>query len=156
MVPQGRAIGTTVIALVLIAVISASAIGFVTIYSQSTGPRPASDWYIVKSNVTVHGLPAIIGMCESIASSCPIGAEPSNASLIVELVNYKSTYYYAYSGQIINGGIITMTRTNSTGGTNVTTVTQTQTTITYTAWFTNSTLYCVTPSMSTAPITCPS
>ena len=143
---------TVILTFVIIAIVSASAAG-VMLLSSRTSTSSGNGFQVVKNNVTVYGLPAIMGRCSAIAASCPY---QSNPSLVVELISYKGTYYYSYSGQIVNGGTITMTQTNSAGGITVTTTTQSQTTTTYTAWFTNSTLYCVTPEMPTAPIACPS
>ncbi len=107
---------------------------------------------IVNANVTVHGEPAFIGLCDAIAATCP----PSevNASLSVELISYNGTYYYVHNDTVIGGGTVTETHTDSTGGLNITTITENQSTVVYTAWFTNSTLYCVIPHLDTAP-TCP-
>lgn len=152
MSPQRVAMGTVILTLAIIAIISISAAGFILLSSR-TSTLSGNDFQVVKSNLAVYGLPAVLGRCSAIAASCP--PQTFNSSLVVELINYKGTYYYAYSGQIVNGGTITMTQTNSEGAISVTTITQSQTTTTYTAWFTNSTLYCVTPNMNTAPITCP-
>jgi hypothetical protein len=151
MSPRRVAMGTVILTLAIIAIISISAAGFILLSSRTSTPS-GNDFQIVKSNVAVYGLPAVLGRCSAIAASCP--PQTFNSSLVVELINYKGTYYYVYSGRIVNGGTVTMTHTDSTGGVTVTTLTQTQATTTYTAWFTNSTLYCVTPDMDTAP-TCP-
>jgi hypothetical protein len=107
---------------------------------------------VVDANVTVYGEPAFIGRCEAIAANCPPFG--MNASLSVELIIYNDAYYYVHNDTVISGGVLTETHTDSTGGLNVTTVTEEQLTVTYTAWFTNSTLYCVSPGFETAP-TCP-
>jgi hypothetical protein len=154
MPPRRQAI--TAVAIVLF-VIAASAVG-ITGYafltsSQSNNARPSVNGLrVVSTSVTVHGEPAFIGLCEAIAASCP--PSEMNASLNVELINYNDDYYYVHNDTVVSGGTITETHTNSTGGLNITTVTGNQSTVTYTAWFTNSTLYCVTPNLDTAP-TCP-
>lgn len=152
---QRLAIGTVTIAIIMIVVVSTIATGYVLLTSGASPTVSGNDWRVVSRNVTVYGKPAIIGICQAPGSTCPIGIEPNKASLNVELINYKGNYYYIHNGTIISGGIVTMSRTNSTGGLSVTTITYSQSTITYTAWFTNSTLYCVTPDLHTAPITCP-
>ena len=107
---------------------------------------------VINSNITVHREPAFIGLCEAIAAPCP----PSevNASLSVELISYDGAYYYVHNDTVIGGGTITQIHTDATGGLSITTINGSQSAVVYTAWFTNSTLYCVTPHLNTAP-TCP-
>jgi hypothetical protein len=88
-------------------------------------------------------MPAFLGKCVAIAAWCPSLIQ--NMSLTVNLINYNGTHYYSYTGEVT----ITELQNNST-------VVQSQISTKYTAWFTNSTLYCVTPEMNTAPTTCPS
>jgi len=135
MLPNRTGLSTTILTLAIIAVVSASAAGFVLL-SSSRLAQSESGWHVVRSNVTVHGMPAYLGSCVATAAWCPILTQ--NMSLTVNLITYKGTYYYAYTGEFA----ITEVGVSHTAGT-------------YTAWFTNSTLYCVT-GMNTAPITCPS
>jgi len=129
--------------LALVAVVSTSAAGFVLL-SSSSSTQSQSGWQVVRSNVTVYGMPAYLGRCTAIAAWCPLLSP--DLSLTVNLINYKGTYYYAYT----HGYAATEYQSNSI-------VVVSETAFTYTAWFTNSTLYCVTPAeLNTAPITCPS
>lgn len=96
-----------------------------------------SGWHVVRSNLTVHGMPAFLGGCVATAAWCPTLSQ-SISLTPVNLITYKGTYYYAYTGEVT-----------------ITEVGVSQNTTRYTAWFTNSTLYCVT-GFDTAPITCPS
>ena len=129
----------------MIVSVSAS-VGAYSVLSTSHTAQSTSDWTVVRTNVTVHGLPAFLGMCEAITASCPPPVQ-ENYSLKVDLINYKGIPYYSYTGKInIGGDVITMTRTDSTGGLSVTTISMSHSTVTYTAWFTNSSLYCVSPA----------
>lgn len=103
----------------------------------STSQTPSeSGWHVVRSNLTVHGMPAFLGGCVATGAWCPLVTQ--NMSLTpVNLITYNGTYYYAYTGEIT-----------------ITEVGISTNTIGYTAWFTNSTLYCVT-GFDTAPIACP-
>ena len=98
--------------------------------------QSGSGWHVVRSNVTVHGYPIYLAKCAATGAFCGIFSQ--NSSLTVNLIEYKGTYYYSYTDNftIYEVGV-------------------SKTTTRYTAWFTNSTLYCVT-GFPTAPIPCPS
>ncbi len=150
-----RAIAAAVIALLVIVASVAGMTGFFLLESPQSNSigSSANGLRVVNENVTVHGKPAFIGLCEATAAWCP--TSEMNMSLSVELISYNNTYYYVHTGTVTHGGgALTVTRTNSTGGLSVTTYTPSQTVINFITWFTNSTLYCVTPNMNTAPI-CP-
>ena len=128
----------TVLVLMIVAV---SAGAFIMISQSQT----THNLTVVETNVTVHGTPAFLGLCEAIAASCPFPIG-ENYTLTVDLIRYKGTLYYSYTGTINLGGLITMTSTDSSGGLLVTTISSSRSTLTYTAWFTNSSLYCVSPA----------
>src|ERR1700693_3165018 len=143
MLSHGPGMTTTMLTLALVAGVSLSAAGFVLL-SSSSSTQSESGWRVVRSNVTVYGMPAYLGRCIAIAAWCPLLTP--DLSLTVNLINYKGTYYYSYTHEYAANEY----QSNST-------VVVSQTAFTYTAWFTNTTLYCVTPAeLNTAPITCPS
>lgn len=144
-----------IVAVIVASVLVIAIVGVVLISSDSRTNGGAATIRTVSRNTTIHGELAVIGICEPPSSTCPIGATPGSASLVVELIEYNGTYYYVHSGTLITGGTVTETSTNSTGGVVVTTSTSSEVTVDYTVWFTNSTLYCVTPNLGTATMTCP-
>jgi hypothetical protein len=140
----------------LVAIIAVSAIvgGYLVFASQIQTATPGSGWQIVKKDVTIHGYPAFIGRC----SVVNFVSTSLNSSLVVDLIKYNGSYYYAYTGTFYIGdssATTTVTRTDSTGGVSVTTIGPSAVTpVNYTAWFTNSTLFCVTPARFWN-VTCP-
>jgi len=138
-----RAIASTLTILVIMIVAVSAGTGVYVVLSPS---QATQNWTVVKTDVTVRGMPAFFGLCEAISASCPPPIQ-GNYSLRVDIINYRGTLYYSYTGTInIGGEAITMTSTDSSGGLHVTTISNSQSTVTYTAWFTNSSLYCVSPS----------
>jgi hypothetical protein len=116
--------------------------------SASSATQSKNSFQVVRTNVVVQGMPAYLGFCIAFLVFC--GTAPiQNYSLTVNLIKYNGTYYYEH----------TMTGTEVPGnsavgsGINASNIAGSQTTA-YTTWFTNTTVYCVTPEMNTVP-TCP-
>lgn len=146
-------ISTTVLASATVAVVLVTVAGLVLLQS-SAATQSTSSWQTVRSDVTIHGAPAFLGACAATGASCPPG---DNLSIVVQLIRYNGIYYYDYSHQVTGGsGNSTVTSTDATGGIRVSTITGELTTLAYTAWFTNTTLYCTTPSLNGEVIACPS
>jgi hypothetical protein len=145
---QRWAFARTVTAVAVILVVTAAGTGYWAYDRESSG----NGLRVINASTTVHGEPVFIGVCEAIAAPCP--PSEMNTSLTVELISYNGAYYYVHNDTVVGGGTITETHTDATGGLRIITMTGSQSTVVYTAWFTNSTLYCVSPDISTAP-TCP-
>lgn len=153
MLTSRAATGAITILVITIVTIMAGVTGF-SLLTPSHSALFNKNWTVMKTDVTVHGTPAFLGMCEAISASCPPPVQV-DYSLKVDLINYRGTPYYSYTGTInIGGDVITMTSTDSAGGLYVATFSNSQSTLTYTAWFTNSSLYCVSPA-GYWNVTCP-
>jgi hypothetical protein len=101
----------------IIAVLLLAAIGFSS-FSMSTLP-----WQVIDKNVTIYG--DLTGIpCGALMLSC---VTYPNQSLIVQLIKYKSNYYYVSNYTIVS---------SISGHT------------TYSIWFTNSTDYCISPKVA--------
>ena len=138
MASRRRALVAWAAASAVVAAVVAGGLGAAVLYSADS-PQP---WQTVRTGITVHGTPAYIGRCVALDLWCGVGIQ--GMSLGVSLIRYNGTYYYVHTGEF-----------SFTELQNDSTTVLSQTAGAYTAWFTNSTLYCVTPYMGTAPITCP-
>jgi len=103
----------------------------------TTTTQSVSGLQVVKTNVTIHGMAAYLGACAAVPSC--LAGPTSGLSLTVSLITYNGTYYYDYTGEIVTYGSSPPTSNSHLlyGSTYETP---------YNVWFTNSTVYCVTPN----------
>lgn len=122
------------LAAVVIAVVVVSAVSVFGLVSAFTPSSPSgavtqgSVYQVVDSNLTLGGQAAGVP-----CTGLDLGSCPTNATLTdVELISYGGVPYYLYSETLPNGG------GTIAGGSAPTSV--------YTVWFTNSSVYCVSPA----------
>ena len=121
------------VVLVLV-VIMVGTVAFVTLNSQENHPSPASSttsssvYQVVESNLTLQG-PAAVTPCVGFnEAGCP---SASNAFLSqVELIKYGDEFFYLSNQSLPGAAAEGQSESNTT----------------YTVWFTNSTVYCISPA----------
>jgi hypothetical protein len=147
-------------------VMGAAVIGLVLVTFVSGNNSVQEPWQVVKDNVTVTGRMASVVICSVFAASCP----PECCTSIdnIQLINYRGEYYYARNVQqpTCHQTESTITATDFNGHAAITIEAGCKdqvSTLPITIWFTNSTVYCISPAVGpqgnnwgvTAP-TCPS
>ncbi len=145
---RSLAVAIVVAALVIGTAIEASSyFGTATTVTRTstvtTTANYARPWQVVKNNVTVSGGMAFNIYCDfPVIPTCPLPFPNDGGGpyLYAELVNYQGDYYYVHNNTILTGAVFT-TATATTGVTTTYVPSGTQITI----WFTNSTIYCVSP-----------
>jgi hypothetical protein len=146
-------------------VMGAAVIGLVGVTLMSGNDSVQEPWRVVKDNVTVTGRIALVVNCGVFASSCP--PECCTSVHNIQLINYRGDYYYVRNVQrpICHQIESTTTSTDVNGhpATTIEVSREVQSILPVTIWFTNSTVYCISPAFGpqgnnwgvSAP-TCPS
>lgn len=133
--------------MVVIPILIVATLGFYNLGLPTQAPQPAPPSYngvyqVVAKNITVNGNAALQPCTDFNASACPSQVPLSG----VELIRYWDTPYYLVNVTAPNGA---PAAANGTLPTSV-----------YTVWFTNSTIFCVSPGRPFTPApaqypTCP-
>ena len=130
-----KAVGTTLMVVLVLVVIIVGTVAFVTLSSQENNPSPAttstssSVYQVIESDLTLQGQTAVVPCVGFNEAGCP---SASNASLSqVELIKYGGEFFYL-SNQSLPGLAAAEGQSESN--------------TTYTVWFTNSTVYCISPA----------
>jgi hypothetical protein len=128
-------------------IIGVTVVGLVGITLISGGNSAQQPWQVVKNNVTVTGPIVKTVVCGVIVSGCP----PECCTSIDnnQLINYQGNYYYVRNLTLGTNPGPAITTTSTEAGRVVTTIIagQDQSTLTITVWFTNSTVYCISPAV---------
>jgi hypothetical protein len=134
MTQRRQRLGMILIVISVVLVIIVGTIGFVMLGSQpgtpSSGTSSASSavYQVVESNLTLRGHAAVVPCIGFNEAGCP---SADNASLSqVELIKYGGEFFYM-SNQSLSGAAAEGQSESST---------------TYAVWFTNSTVYCISPA----------
>jgi hypothetical protein len=128
------------------AVMGVAVIGLVGITLMSGANSAQQPWQVVRNNVTVTGPIGTTVVCGVFAASCV----PECCTSIDnnQLINYRGNYYYLRVVTLDTDYGPATTSTSTESGRVVTTITagQPQSTLAVTIWFTNSTVYCISPA----------
>jgi len=129
-----KAVGPTLMIVLVLVVIIGGTATFITLSSQENNPSPATSstsssvYQVIESNLTLRGQTAVVPCVGFNVAGCP---SASNASLSqVELIKYGDELFYL-SNQSLPGA--------AAGD-------QSESNTTYTVWFNNSTVYCISPA----------
>ena len=126
-------------------VMAITVVGIVGLTMMSGGGSPAQP-QVVRDNVTVTGKMAMEVTCGAFAIDCPVLiASVDN----IQLIKYQGDYYYVRHASFgTDPGPATTTTSTQADGRVVTTISagQPQSTLEVTLWFTNSTVYCISPA----------
>jgi hypothetical protein len=147
-------------------VMGAAVVGLVGVTLMAGNTSVQEPWQVVKDNVTVAGRMAFVVTCGVFAAGCP--PECCTSVDNIQLINYRGDYYYVRNVQQPTchqtESTITATDLNGHAATTIEIVCSDQaSTLPITIWFTNSTVYCISPAVGpqgnnwgvSAP-TCPS
>jgi hypothetical protein len=126
--------------------------------SESDSSTRQEPWQVVNNNVTVTGKMAEVITCETplIGFSCPVLITSIND---IQLIKYQGNYYYVKNEEHYNA-ITSTTYTIVAGRTESgIDVGQGAPAFLATVWFTNSSVYCISPAVTNSPMgsypTCP-
>jgi len=131
-------------------VMGAAVIGLAGMTIMSGNNSVQEPWQVVRDNVTVTGRMAFTVICGVFAASCP--PECRNSIDNIQLINYQGNYYYVRNVQqpTCHQAETTITATDFNGhaATTIEAGCKDQVTILpITIWFTNSTVYCISPAV---------
>ena len=139
------------LAILAISVVTGAAvIGLVVITFVSGNNSVQEPWQVVKDNVTVSGNMAFVVTCSVFAMACPPGCCTSIDN--IQLINYRGDYFYVRNVQqpTCQSAETTITATDANGHAARTIVAGCKdqvSTLPITIWFTNSTVYCISPAV---------
>lgn len=138
--------------LVIAAVAGATVVGLVEFATTPAGSSESATsssfptWQVVRDNVTVTGPMAEEVACSFFGFDCPTII---TSIADVKLVEYEGTYYYVHNMTFgTNPAPSTTITSTQADGRVVSTISvgQDQSSLAVTLWFTNSTVYCISPS----------
>jgi hypothetical protein len=129
-------------------VMGVTVIGLVGITLMSGSNPTQKPLQVIKDNMTVTGKMAFVVTCNVFAASCP--PDCCTSVFNIQLINYQGNYYYVRNVMLPYGpGPATTITSTQAGGHVVTTISlgQMESNLPVTIWFTNSTVYCISPSV---------
>jgi hypothetical protein len=146
--------GVTVVGVISVTTLSTSNLSA----SESDSSTQQEPWQVVNNNVTVTGKMAEVITCETplVGLACPALITSINN---IQLIKYQGNYYYVENVEHYNT-ITSTTYTIVSGRTeSVINVRQGAPAFLATVWFTNSSVYCISPAVTNSPMgsypTCP-